>query len=109
MNRDTNLERQSNRSCLDDRLSTPPQRKFSVIKKDFVEEDSDDISVDLSALSASRLSEDLDSMNSSEPGGFKIHQPSRFSGNGPFILGAFNNWQQQPMIRVDRLAKAIDN
>ena len=57
-NRDTNLERQSNRSQLDGRLSTPPMKKFDSRMKEEVLVDSEDVSVDLSALSHNDLTED---------------------------------------------------
>ena len=93
-NRDTNLERQSNRSVIDERLATPPKKKYDSYKKEEVQVDSEDVSVDLSALSNDEITEEsYSSLNDRADRISKIYQPERHKTNAPCILGAFNNWQ----------------
>lgn len=77
--------------------------------------DSEDISEDLSAHDSDNLLTESGLNSSASYGSFStpreknmLYQPDRYNISGPTILGAFNNWQQQPMVKVDKLARAID-
>ena len=124
MDRDTNNLRESRRSVPQPRLLSPKgQTRFNSEKMELEhvssEEISDNISADDSDSFTGSESSSLDGrkrrsatriehfMSSSSKGNKSLPKPKSLY-SGPVIRGAFNNWQAQPLIKVEQLARVLD-
>ena len=117
--RESSNLRELRRATLDDSLlAKKKKRKFDFEKGIVVEVDSEEESQEISSSSSESSHSHLEDNNTlNDPS----HMPSSRSGkvqqasprrrtlyHGPTIYGAWNNWQPQPLIKVDLMARVLN-